>query len=57
MTVFSFIHLIHCDMFRPEIAAIIGQCYDYIKGKKRETTLLCTFKYRFKTLLLYQVME
>jgi hypothetical protein len=28
-----FIHHLHCDMFRPVLAAIFGQCYGNIKVK------------------------
>jgi hypothetical protein len=34
ITVYSFFHHIHYDMFRPVISTIIGWCYYYIKGKK-----------------------
>jgi len=33
MTVYSFIHYVHYDMFQPVIAAISRECYNYVTGK------------------------
>jgi hypothetical protein len=47
MFVQSFIHHIHYDMFRPVIAAIIGEFYSYIKGRTEVEASRLQLKYKF----------
>jgi len=42
MSVYSFIHHIHCNTFRQVLVAIIGQWYSYIDGKNWGFGLSCT---------------
>jgi hypothetical protein len=53
MSLYSFIYDIRFDMFRPVIAAIIGYCHDYAKGRTEVEASLLQLKYKLIIMFVY----